>query len=361
MSDEQKLLNIRDQIDQIDEQILSLVNARAKAAETVAKIKLANDPNAFFYRPERESQVIRGVQSKNQGPLSNQSVGFLFREIMSMCLALEQPMTIGFLGPQGTFSQEAALKFFGHAAKTTPLSSIKDVFHHVEAGDCTYGTVPVENSTEGMITHTLDLFLHSDLKICGEVSLRIHQNLMSKQADFKKITTVYSHQQSLAQCRNWLSQHLSHAQQVAVVSNAEAAKLAQKDHYTAAIAGEIAAEIYQLDLIAKKIEDEMGNTTRFLIIGKQAASASGLDKTSLLLSTQNIAGGLYHLLQPFAENKISMTKIESRPSKREKWDYVFFVDIEGHIEDKQIKKALKILQSNGGLIKICGSYPQAVI
>ena len=361
MSDKEKLLKIRDQIDQIDEQLLSLINQRAKAAEAVAEIKLASDPNAFFYRPERESQVIRGIQEKNTGPLSNKSVAFLFREIMSMCLALEQPMKIGYLGPKGTFSQEATLKFFGHAVTTIALSSIADVFSQVELGDCAYGVVPVENSTEGMITHTLDLFLHSDLKICGEVSLRIHQNLMSNQTDLKQITTVYSHQQSLAQCRGWLNQHLPNVQQIEVASNAEAAKLAQQHENTAAIAGETAADIYQLQLIANKIEDEVGNTTRFLIIGKQNVGVSGLDKTSLLLSVQNIAGGLYHLIKPFSDNKISMTKIESRPSKREIWDYVFFVDIEGHIEDENIQKAVKTLQENARLIKILGSYPQAVI
>ncbi len=361
MSDkeEQQLLVIRDQIDDIDTQILSLINQRAKAAQTVAEIKLASDPEAVFYRPEREAQVLRRVKAENKGPLPSESVATLFREIMSMCLALEQPLTIGYLGPKGTFSQAAALKFFGHAVTTSGQASIPDVFHEVEAGRCRYGVVPVENSTEGVISHTLDLFLNSALKICGEVSLRINQHLMAKNTD--QIDTIYSHQQSLAQCRIWISQHYPYAKQVAVSSNAEAAEMAVKNPNSAAIAGKCAAELYGLQLIAQNIEDETANTTRFLVIGKQTVEMSGQDKTSFLISVKNESGGLYQILKPLKDNQISMTKIESRPSKRAIWDYVFFIDIEGHQKEPKIKAVLTELKQQVGLLKILGSYPKAVI
>jgi len=360
-NDKQQLLAIRDKIDAIDSNILSLINQRAKAAQEVAEIKLAADPNAFFYRAEREAQVLRSVKADNPGPLPNESVAVLFREIMSMCLALEQPMKIGFLGPAGTFSQSAAIKFFGHAVTTFGLPSIADVFHEVEAGHCSYGAVPVENSTEGVISHTLDLFLNSNLKICGEVSLRINQHLMAQQEEIKAIKIIYSHQQSLAQCRSWINQNCPHVETIAVASNAEAAKLASQNIESAAIAGETAAEIYQLKQLANNIEDEPGNTTRFLIIGKQKVGVSGQDKTSLLISVKNKSGGLYQMLKPLKDNNISMTKIESRPSKRGMWDYVFFIDIEGHQQDKAVQKTFNELKEQVAFMKILGSYPQAVI
>jgi chorismate mutase/prephenate dehydratase len=362
MSEQDRLGEIRERIDDLDCRIQELLNERAGAALEVAHIKLAADPNAVFYRPEREAQILRNVQARNTGPLRNEDMARLFREIMSACLALELPLSIAFLGPEGTFTQAAALKHFGHSVKTVPLASISDVFQEVDVGNCHYGVVPIENSTEGVVSHTLDMFFNSPLIICGEVSLRIHHNLLGcAEDDLADLTTVYSHQQSLAQCRGWLDRHLPFVERVSVGSNAEAAKLASDCRHAAAIAGETAAEIYGLDILTPNIEDEAGNTTRFLVVGKQPAPPSGDDKTSLLISTRNEAGGLYRLLTPLAEHDISMTRIESRPSRRGNWDYVFFVDIVGHRDDPGVKCALGELKKVAGMYKELGSYPVAVL
>lgn len=361
MGEEDQLNGIRERIDQIDAQLQSLLNQRAAAAHEVAEVKRAHDPDAVFYRPEREAQILREVKARNQGPLGDEEMARLFREIMSACLALEQPLKIAFLGPEGTFTQAAALKHFGHSVSTLSMSSIADVFQEVETGNCDYGVVPVENSTEGVINHTLDMFLNSPLLICGEVTLRIHHNLLAAFADPAEIRRVYSHQQSLAQCRAWLDRHLPQVERQAVGSNAEAARLARDEPGAAAIAGETAAEIYGLRVLVPNIEDEAGNTTRFLVVGRQAVPPSGDDKTSLLLSTRNEAGGLHRLLTPLAAHGISMTRIESRPSRRGNWDYVFFIDIQGHREDPGVAKALAALRQAAGMYKELGSYPRAVL
>ncbi|MGB5651574.1 MAG: chorismate mutase, partial [Sedimenticolaceae bacterium] len=293
MSEEQQLAEIRERIDDIDQQIQDLLNARAKAAQEVAGIKVASDPDAVFYRPEREAQVLRMVKQRNQGPLDAETVARLFREIMSACLALELPLKVAFLGPEGTFTQAAVFKHFGHAVETVSMAAISDVFQEVESGGCNYGVVPVENSSEGVVSHTLDMFLNSPLKICGEVTLRIHHNLLGLNPDLGSLKILYSHQQSLAQCRGWLDRHLPLVERVPVGSNAEAAKRAMDSPDSAAIAGAMAAELYGLKVLAPNIEDEPGNTTRFLVVGQQSVPASGDDKTSLLLSTRNEAGGLH--------------------------------------------------------------------
>ncbi|WP_456406108.1 prephenate dehydratase [Thiolapillus sp.] len=361
MTEEEQLNAIRERIDAIDEQIQDLINARAAAAAEVAHIKQQSGEDVVFYRPEREAQVLRMVKERNQGPLDAEEMARLFREIMSACLALEYPLNIAFLGPEGTFTQAAALKHFGHSVTTTPLGSISDVFQEVEAGNCQYGVVPVENSTEGVISHTLDMFFSSPLQICGEVTLRIHHNLLSNADSLKELKTVYSHQQSLAQCRSWLDRHLPNVKRVAVGSNAEAAAMAREDPDSAAIASETAGEIYNLGVLAHNIEDEPGNTTRFLIIGNQQVPPSGEDKTSLLISTRNEAGGLHRLLEPLAEHGVSMTRIESRPSRRGVWDYVFFIDVDGHKDEPHVSKALAALEKQAGMYKILGSYPKAVL
>lgn len=361
MTEEKDLTVIRERIDAIDEQIQDLLNARAQAAHDVATIKEDADGDPVYYRPEREAQVLRLVKARNKGPLGDEEMARLFREIMSACLALEYPLNIAFLGPEGTFTQAAALKHFGHSVKTTPVSSIPDVFQEVEAGNCHYGVVPVENSTEGVISHTLDMFLNSPLQICGEVTLRIHHNLLSTAPSLPDVKRVYSHQQSLAQCRGWLDRQLPQVERIAVGSNAEAAAMAKDDAQSAAIAGETAGEIYQLGILVHNIEDEPGNTTRFLIIGNQSVSASGVDKTSLLISSRNEAGGLHKLLEPLAEHGVSMTRIESRPSRRGMWDYVFFIDIDGHASDEKVTTALEALQQSAGMYKVLGSYPKAVL
>jgi chorismate mutase/prephenate dehydratase len=360
--EEQKLVDIRNTIDSIDSKIQDLLNERAAAAQEVARIKLAANPDAVFYRPEREAQVLRRVKERNDGPLDDESMARLFREIMSSCLALEKPLNIAYLGPEGTFTQAAALKHFGHSIKMQSMSAIPDVFCEVESGGSDYGVVPVENSTEGVISHTLDMFIRSPLSICGEVSLRINQNLMSYAKSLDKIKVIYSHQQSLAQCRGWLDRHISHdVERVAVSSNAEAARMAAADKSSAAIAGESAADLYNLRILERNIEDESGNTTRFLVIGKHEVPSSGQDKTSLMLATKNEAGGLHALLTPLARHKISMTRIESRPSRRGIWDYVFFIDILGHKDDEEVQNAFSELSDSASFFKILGSYPVAVL
>lgn len=361
MNDDQQLEVIRNQINSLDERIQTLISERAQAAQEVARIKLAANSQAEFYRPEREAQVLKQVKARNQGPLDDEEIARLFREIMSACLALEQPMKIAFLGPEGTFTQAAALKHFGHSAKTQPLGSIPEVFRDVESGVCPYGVVPVENSTEGVVTHTLDMFLNSPLRICGEVTLRINHHLMGLIEGLDQVKALYSHQQSLAQCRGWLDRHLPRAKRVSVGSNAEAAKLAATEPESAAIAGEAAADIYGLNILSQNIEDEPGNTTRFLVIGKQETPASGEDKTSLLLATRNVAGGLHRLLAPLAEHNVSMTRIESRPSRRGRWEYVFFVDVAGHQDDDIVAQALESLRNEAQVCKVLGSYPKAVL
>jgi chorismate mutase/prephenate dehydratase len=274
---------------------------------------------------------------------------------------LEQPLKVAFLGPEGTFTQAAALKHFGRSVQTLSMASIPDVFREVEAGACHYGVVPVENSTEGVVSHTLDTFLNSPLRICGEVSLRINHHLLGREGDLAAVRKVYSHSQSLAQCRGWLDLHLPQAQRIAVGSNAEAARLAAQEAASAAIAGEAAAQIYGLSPLASNIEDEPGNTTRFLVIGKRDAAPSGDDKTSLMFTTENRAGGLHAMLSPFANNNISMTRIESRPSRRVQWDYIFFVDVDGHRQDENLRRALQELAQVAAHLKILGSYPKAVL
>ena len=355
-----KLAQLRIKIDALDKNLQTLLNERAKLAQEVALAKnSSSDTN--FYRAEREAQVLEKIKQRNLGPLSNEEVARLFREIMSACLALEQVMTIAFLGPEGTFTQSAALKHFGHSVKTLPLTSIRDVFREVESGNASYGVVPIENSTEGVISHTLDQFVNSNLNICGEVELRIHHHLLSKLSSLEAIKCVYSHQQALAQCREWLDVNLPGIEQKSVSSNAEAARIAANETAAAAIAGDMAAEIYHLDILVNSIEDEPDNTTRFLIIGKRETPACGKDKTSLLISTQNRPGALHSVLAPLVNNNISMTRIESRPSRRGMWDYIFFIDCEGHRDDERVAKAIAELEQEASFVKVLGSYPRAVL
>jgi chorismate mutase/prephenate dehydratase len=359
---EEQLLAIRQRIDVLDEQVQTLINERAALAQEVARVKIAAEgDDAVFYRPEREAQVLRKVLERNAGPLSSEEMARLFREIMSACLALERPMRIAFLGPEGTFTQAAALKHFGHSVRTIPLAAIDEVFREVEAGSADYGVVPVENSTGGMVNHTLDTLINSPLKICGEVELRIHQHLMGRMAELKDVRRIYSHSQSLAQCREWLDGHLAGIERIDVSSNAEAARRAAAEEGAAAIAGEVAAELYGLGILARNIEDQPNNTTRFLIVGRKAVPPSGCDKTSLLVATRNKPGALYHLLEPLAQTGVSMTRIESRPSRQGMWEYVFFLDIEGHAQEEKIAQALKDLAAEASLFKVLGSYPKAVL
>ncbi len=362
MSDElqKKLSVVRAEIDRIDAQLLDLLNRRARCAQQVGKIKTEHGDAGFIYRPEREAQVLRRIQGSNPGPLSNDSVTWFFREVMSACLSLEEPLGIAFLGPLGSFTGCAAVKHFGHAARLLQQVSIDDVFREVEAGHAHYAVVPIENSTEGAIGRTLDLLLGTQLKICGEVVLRIHQNLMTRATSLADVKTVYSHAQSLAQCHEWLNRTLPGVPRISVGSNSQAAQMAAADPTVAAIAGEAAAELYDLPILVPSIEDEPNNTTRFVVLGRQESGTSGRDKTSLIMSTTNQTGALSTLLAPFSDAGVSMTRLESRPARHTLWEYVFFVDIEGHRDDPAVASALAELAKRAAYLKILGSYPVAV-
>ncbi|MGA2779768.1 MAG: prephenate dehydratase [Steroidobacteraceae bacterium] len=354
---------IRESIDEIDARIQNLLNERARFAQLVGISKTASGKAVDFYRPEREAQVLRKALKRNAGPLRDEEVVRLFREIMSACLAQQEPLKVAFLGPEGTFTQAAVLKHFGASVRALPLPAIDEVFHEVEGGIADFGVVPIENSSEGTVNHTLDMFLNSSLKICGEVELRIHHFLMGRMSALTDIKRVCAHAQALAQCRGWLDDQLRDAERVPVSSNAEGARRARDERGTAAIAGRAAAEIYGLQLLANEIEDRPDNTTRFLVVGRKLFSASGIDKTTLLVSARDTddAGALFKLLEPLAAHRVNMTRIESRPSRKRKWDYVFFIDIEGHVSDPAVAEALAALEKRASLFKVLGSYPRAVL
>lgn len=365
MDEAKELSLLRDQIDSIDKQLQSLINQRAECAQRVAEVKqhAANGENVQYYRPEREAQVLRAVMDRNTGPLPAEDMAKLFREIMSCCLALEKPMKVAFLGPEGTYTHAAALKHFGHFVEAQPMAAIDEVFREVESGQANYGVVPVENSTEGMVNHTLDSFIDSKLFIAGEVKLRIHHHLLAKKPceDIKSIKRVYSHQQSLAQCRKWLDANCPQIERVAVSSNAEAARLALAEPNSVAIAGDMAAERYGLVKCTENIEDQPDNTTRFLIIGSQVVPASGKDKTSIMVSAKNKPGALYHLLEPFHRENVSLTRIETRPSSSGTWAYVFFIDFEGHVDDEKVQRVIQQVSPEVVEVKHLGSYPVGVL
>jgi chorismate mutase/prephenate dehydratase len=355
------LTELREKIDAVDSQILQLINQRASYAQKVAETKLAQGESGSFYRPDRESLVLRRIQELNKGPLSDETAMRFFRELMSACLALEKPLDVAFLGPEGTFTQQAAFKHFGHAVKTVPAANINAVFDLVEKDHCAFGVVPIENSTEGVISYTLDCLLTSSLQICGEVEIRVQQNLLTHASSLNDITEIYSHAQSLAQCREWLETHLPRVNLISVSSNAQAAQLVSDNPTAAAIAGSMAAQIYALPILAANIEDNVSNTTRFIIIGKQAATPTKHDKTTLVVSTPNKSGALHAMLEPFARLGVDMLSIESRPSRQGLWDYVFFIDITGHSEDDNVAQALDALKTKVSMLKSLGSYPQAVL
>jgi chorismate mutase/prephenate dehydratase len=349
-----ELASRRKAIDQIDGEILRLLSARASEAAAIGKIK-----TGAVYRPDREAEVLRRLQKLNPGPLPGESVAAVFRSIISACIVLERPLRLAYLGPEGTFSEAAAIKGFGESTTLIAVESIDLAFRETEAGVTDYAVVPVENSTEGAIGRTLDLLLTTPLQICGEIILRVHQNVLRKGTTLTGIERIYSHAQSLAQCSLWLGQHLPGVEQVAVASNAEAARLAAQNPEACAIAGELAARRYGLDIVAGNMEDEANNTTRFLVVGKHDAGRTGQDKTSIAMSAQNRPGAVHELLAPLAEHGVSMTKLESRPSRAGLWEYFFFVDIEGHREDSRVASALQAVRARAASLKIFGSYPVA--
>lgn len=347
---------LRAKIDDVDDQLLRLFNERAKLAQSVGEIK----GGAVVYRPEREAQVLRRLSQINPGPLPVGAVVHLFTEVISACRAQEEMLSVACLGPRGTFSEEALSKHFGGQVPRVMCPSIDEVFRTVESGAVGYGVVPVENSTEGGVGRSMDLLLVTPLTVCGEISLPVHQNLLSKTDKREELRRIYSHAQSLAQCNSWLSQHLPDVERVPVASNAEAARRAAEDVHAAAIAGATAAAHYGLSILASGIEDDPNNTTRFVVIGAQQVAASGRDKTSFVMASQNRPGAIFNLLEPLARHQVSMTRLESRPSRTGLWEYVFFVDIEGHQDDETVNAALSEIRSRAGFLKILGSYPVAV-
>jgi chorismate mutase/prephenate dehydratase len=360
------LESIRETIDGIDAQLHSLINERARLAQKVGISKHASGHTVDFYRPEREAQVLRAALERNRqerGPLRDEEILRLFREIMSACLAQQEPLKVAYLGPEGTFTQQAVHKQFGHSVRALPLTSIEEVFHEVEAGTADFGVVPIENSSEGTVNNTLDMFLTSPLGICGEVELRIHHNLMGRMAALGDVQRICAHPQALAQCRGWLAENFAGIEKVPVSSNAEGARRARDEDGTAAIGPMAAAELYGLNVLVPEIEDRADNTTRFLVIGHKSFAPSGEDKTTVLISGAHTdaPGALFRLLEPLAKHGISMTRIESRPSRRRKWDYVFFIDVEGHAASEPLATALAQLKGQASLCRVLGSYPRAIL
>ena len=354
---------IRKEINEIDERLQTLISDRAKIAQQVGVAKGDLASAVDYYRPEREAEVLRKVLDRNDGPMRDEEMLRLFREIMSACLAQQEPLKIGFLGPEGTFTQTAVHKHFGHSVRALPFHTIDETFQEVECGAADFGVVPIENSTEGSVNNTLDMFLTSPLKIAGEIELKIEQHLMSKNKGLDKIERICAHEQSLAQCRGWIRENLPHAELIGMSSNAAGARRARDEEGTAAIGPDVAADVYELEILVNNIEDRPDNATRFLVIGRNLLAPSGDDKTTLLLSTSDTAGGagvLHSLLQPLATHGVSMTRIESRPSRRKKWDYVFFIDVEGHAEESPVADALAELEKSASLFKVLGAYPKAI-
>jgi len=348
---------LRREIDALDDALLDALNRRAALAQRIGSLK----GGANAYRPDREAGILRRVTAASRGPLPPERVAGVFREIMSACRALEEPLRIAFLGPAGTFSEMALVKQFGHAVEGLACTLIDDVFRTAETGGAQFAVVPVENSTEGAVGRTLDLLLATPLKICGEVVLRVHQSVLRKRRGLKGVKRVYSHTQSFAQCQKWLAQSLPGAERLPVASNAEAARIASKDAEACAIGPEIAAERYGLEVIATHIEDDANNRTRFLVLGGLEATRTGHDGTSIVLSAPNRPGAVHALLTPLAKHGVSMSRLESRPMRVGKWEYYFFVDLEGHRTDPAVAAALAELETLAPFLKILGSYPRAVV
>ncbi len=355
MTTDNKLKPLREQIDAIDAQILDLLNQRARVAQQVGHVKA--ETNAPVFRPEREAQVLRSVAERNPGPLLNTDIQTVFREVMSACRALEKRVTVAYLGPAGTFSEQAVYQQFGRAVEGMPCTSIDEVFRATEAGTADFGVVPIENSSEGVINRTLDLLLQTTLTLSGEVSIQVNHSLMTRSGNMNEIKSICAHSQALAQCQLWLNQNYPSIERRAVASNAEAARMASEDTSVAAIASEIAGKNYSLQVIKAHIQDDPHNRTRFAVIGRLLTAPSGKDQTSLVLSVPNKAGAVYSLLAPLAKHGVSMTRFESRPARMGTWEYYFYVDVEGHLKDSKVADALKELKDNAAFFKVLGSYP----
>lgn len=359
-SNEIALQSIREKIDTIDKNICHLVNDRAQLALEVAKIKAQDLHFAEYYRPEREAEILRRIMQEYQGVLQKEDVAHIFQEIMRVCLALQQQQKIAFLGPLGTFSHACALRHFGHHIDISPCDTLEEVFTCVENNEAHFGLIPFENSTAGVVNPTLDLLIHSSLYICGEHIMPIHQNLLRNGSDKSPITKIYAHSHSFEQCKEWLNTHVPQAERIAVKSNAAGAVLAQNEPGVACIAGELAADIYQLEKVALNIEGSARNATRFVVIGKQKVRPSGKDKTTIIFATPHTPGALIELILPFHKHQVNLTAISSRPYKNRNWSYVFFIDVEGHQENENVRSALSELTQKAVMINVLGSYPVAI-
>jgi len=347
---------LRKNIDSIDEEILGLLNKRAEVVLEIGRLK--RDGKLKFYSPEREREVIERLISINKGPFPSDAIRAIYKEILSASLSLEEPLKVACLGPLATFSHLAAIRHFGSSAVILTEESIKDVFDAVDSGRADFGVVPVENSYEGVVSYTLDMFIDYDLKVSAEVMLEVTQNLLSKSGKKEKVKRIYSFPPATAQCRKWLEANMPGVPILEATSTADAASKASVDEDSAAIASDVASEIYNLKFIERHIEDSRHNFTRFLVISKEFPKRTGSDRTSIMFSIKDRPGALYDILTPFKRAKINLTKIESRPSKRRAWEYIFFVDMEGHIEDKKVKKAIEDMAEQCLYLKILGSYPR---
>lgn len=357
MSEQQQIDDSRKEIDRLDDEILKLLNERSRHVIAIGKAKRQADPNALLHTPGREAAIVERLGRQNPGPFPNEAIQPVYREIMSASLSLEGMQTVAYLGPPATFTHLAALGKFGQSAHYMSVSGIKEVFDEVERGRVLYGVVPIENSTEGVVNYTLDMFIDSSLMIYGEVMQEISHHLMSKSERVDDVETIYSHPHALAQCRNWLETNMPTVSVVETPSTSRAAERCMEEPRAAAIASELAAQMYDLHVLKSRIEDNINNFTRFLVLCKHCSDPTGKDKTSVMLSVKDKAGALYDLLRPFASNGISMTKIESRPSRRKAWEYIFFVDIEGHVYEDRIRRTLEELKGRCLFLKILGSYP----
>ncbi len=352
-----RLDELRQQISNIDKKIIKLLEERAILVKEVGELKRLH--RLPFYSPDREKKIYKMIEENASGNFPTKSLKNIFREIMSASIKLEEPLTISYLGPEATFTHQAAMERFGLSLHYLPEESIEDVFMDVEQGRVDFGVVPIENSIEGVVHYTLDMFVNSSVKIVSEIYIDIKHNLLSKSHSLEEIKAIYSHPNALGQCKGWIKKHLPNVPLYETVSTAKAARIAEKDKETAAIASLAASEIYGLNVLASGIEDKTNNTTRFLVIGKQIPKPTGYDKTSFMFSIKDKVGALYEILSPFYKNKINLTRIESRPSKQRNWSYIFYVDIEGHLEDEKLKEALKEIEALTAFLKILGSYPKA--
>lgn len=351
-----KITRLRQKVDQIDSKIVSLLGERAELVFRIGQEKAK--ANMELHVPQREEEIFTRLIRQNKGRFPAHAIRPVFREIISACRSLQGPLKLAYLGPEGTFTHLACARRFGGSTQFVPVGTIGDVFAEVEKGNVDYGVVPIENSSEGVVSHTLDMFVESNLKICGEILLEVSHSLLSRSGDLRKVKKIYSHPHAFAQSRKWLEANLPRVPFFEASSTAAAAKLATKDGTAAAIASELAANLYKLKVISRKIEDTPRNFTRFLIIGQKTTDPTSRDKTSLMFSIKDRVGALYRILEPFAKYQINLTKIESRPSKTKAWEYIFYVDIEGHMADEPVKAALALLREECLFLKVLGSYPR---